>query len=198
MISRWLPRLGLARLGLVRLGLARLLPIALGLLIPSLPIAASAPLPDGAPAAASLQGQLLIAAPQIGDPRFFHAVILIVRHDKSGALGIMINRPFEERTLAGLLAAIGKPDATVEGKIRVYAGGPVELGAGFFLHSTDYHQADTIAIDGRIAMSSAPDLLRDLGHHKGPAKVLFAIGYAGWAPDQLEGELARKDWFTAP
>ncbi len=80
----------------------------------------------------------------------------------------------------------------------VFAGGPVEIGAGFILHSAEYHQADTISIDGRIAMSSAPELLSDLGHHKGPAKVLFAIGYAGWAPDQLESEIARKDWFTRP
>lgn len=178
--------------------LGRLILLVVALLAPALLVAAPAPLPDGAPDSASLQGQLLIASPQIADPRFFHAVILMVRHDHSGALGIMINRPFEERSLASLLAAIGKPDDTVEGKIQVFAGGPVEIGAGFILHSTDYHQSDTIDIDGHIAMSSNPEILRDLGHHKGPSKVLFAVGYTGWAPDQLERELARKDWFTAP
>ncbi|MEJ0067822.1 MAG: YqgE/AlgH family protein [Pseudomonadota bacterium] len=79
----------------------------------------AAPLPEGPQLGSSLQGQLLIASPQIGDPRFSHSVILLVRHDRSGALGIIINRPFEERTLASLLAAIGKPDDTVDGKIRV-------------------------------------------------------------------------------
>jgi putative transcriptional regulator len=168
------------------------------LLAPAWLAAAPAPPPDGAPPEASLQGQLLIAAPTIGDPRFAHTVILMVRHDRSGALGLIINRPFEERTIASLLAAIGRQDDTVEGRLRVYAGGPVQLGAGFILHSADYHGADTMDIDGHIAMSSDPEILRDIGHHKGPEKFLFAIGYAGWAPGQLEQELARKDWFTAP
>jgi putative transcriptional regulator len=177
-----------------------LLPILLltDLLAPAWLAAAPTGLPEGAPAEASLQGQLLIAAPTIGDPRFAHTVILMVRHDRSGALGLIINRPFEERTIASLLAAIGRQDDTVEGRLRVYAGGPVQLGAGFILHSADYHGADTMDIDGHIAMSSDPEILRDIGHHKGPEKFLFAIGYAGWAPGQLEQELARKDWFTAP
>ncbi len=177
-----------------------LLPVLLlaALLAPAWRAAAPTPLPEGAPAEASLQGQLLIAAPTIGDPRFTHTVILMVRHDRSGALGLIINRPFEERTIASLLAAIGRQDDTVEGKLRVYQGGPVELGAGFILHSAEYRGVDTMSIDGHIAMSSDPEILRDIGHHKGPEKFLFAIGYAGWGPGQLEHELARKDWFTAP
>src|SRR5271163_3867789 len=108
--------------------LARLiLPLAV-LLAPAWLAAAPTGLPEGAPAAASLQGQLLIAAPTIGDPRFAHSVILMVRHDGSGALGVIINRPFEQRTIASLLAAIGRKDDTVEGDLRVYEGGPVELG----------------------------------------------------------------------
>src|SRR5271168_4910676 len=119
-----------------------LLPVAL--LAPAWLAAAPVPLPDGVPVEASLQGQLLIAAPTIGDPRFAHTVILMVRHDRSGALGLIINRPFEERSIASLLAAIGRQDDTVEGKLRVFAGGPVELGAGFVLHSADYRGTDTI------------------------------------------------------
>jgi len=168
------------------------------LLLPTLSWAAPTAPPEDDAGPASLRGQLLVASPAIGDPRFYHAVILIVRHDKGGAFGIMINRPVEERTLTSLLAAIGKPDDTAEGKVEVYAGGPVELGAGFIVHTTDYHHPDTIAIDGRIAVTSNPDILRDIGHHKGPAKSLFAMGYAGWGPGQLEGEMDRHDWFTAP
>ena len=170
---------------------ALLVPVALSWAAPAAP-----PERDDAPN--SLRGQLLIASPAIGDPRFYHAVILMVRHDKGGAFGIMINRPVEERSLTSLLAAIGKPDDTVEGKVQVYAGGPVELGAGFIVHTADYHHADTIEIDGRLAVTSNPEILRDIGHHKGPAKSLFAIGYAGWGPGQLESEMARRDWFTAP
>src|SRR5260370_991921 len=76
---------------------------------------------EAEPAGASLRGQLLIASPEIGDPRFQRSVILMVRHDADGALGIMINRPFDERTVASLLAAIGKPDDTVEGSIKIFA-----------------------------------------------------------------------------
>ena len=168
------------------------------LLLPALLTAAPAPTPESGPAGPSLRGQLLIASPEIGDPRFQRSVILMVRHDANGALGIMINRPFDERTLASLLTAIGKPDDTVEGSIRIFAGGPVELGAGFILHSRDYRHADSIEIDGRLAMTSNPEVLRDIGHRKGPAKALFAIGYSGWGPGQLESELARRDWFTTP
>jgi putative transcriptional regulator len=178
--------------------LIRLIALAVALLAPAGPIAAPTPPPDTAPAQGSLQGQLLIASPQIGDPRFSHTVILIVRHDRTGALGLIINRPFDERTIKSVLAAIGRADDTVEGKVQVFAGGPVEVGTGFILHSTDYRQADTMDIDGHIAMSSNPDILRDIGHHKGPQKFLFAIGYAGWGPGQLERELARNDWYTEP
>lgn len=167
-------------------------------MLPTLLVAAPAPSPEGAPSGPSLRGQLLIASPEIGDPRFQHSVILMVRHDANGALGIMINRPVEERTVASLLAAIGMPDDSVEGTVRIFAGGPVELGAGFILHSRDYRHADTIEIDGRLAMTANPEVLRDIGHRKGPAKALFAVGYAGWGPGQLEGELARRDWFTTP
>ena len=178
--------------------LARLILLLPLLLAPIWLEAAPAPLPDGAPAAEpSLQGQLLIAAPAIGDPRFSHTVIFMVRHDRSGALGLIINRPFEERTIADLLAAIGRKDDTVEGKLRVYQGGPVELGAGFVLHGADYHGTDTMEVDGHFAMSSDPAILNAIGHHKGPEKFLFALGYAGWGPGQLEAEFARKDWFTA-
>jgi putative transcriptional regulator len=167
------------------------------LLLPALPVAAPAPGPDHAPAA-SLRGQLLIAAPDMGDPRFRETVVLMVRHDESGAFGLVINRPFEERTIASLLTAIGRSDDTVVGSVKIFAGGPVEPGAGFVVHSGDYRRADTIAIDGKLAVTSDPEVLRDIGHGKGPAKALFAIGYAGWGPGQLEGEMARRDWFTTP
>ncbi len=176
----------------------RLILSAVMAVLPALLSAAPTPLPENEPAAGSLRGQLLIAAPSMGDPRFVHAVILMVRHDRTGAFGIMVNRPVEERTLRSLLAAIGKPDDTVQGSMRVFAGGPVELGAGFIVHTADYHHADTLDIDGRFAVTSNPEVLSDIGHHKGPAKALFAIGYAGWGPGQLEGELERRDWFTAP
>jgi putative transcriptional regulator len=146
----------------------------------------------------SLAGQLLIAAPTIGDPRFAHTVILMVRHDKEGALGIVINRPVGERSIAALLEATGHDDADVAGILRVFAGGPVQPELGFVLHSAEYRRAETVDVDGRVAMTASRQVLLDIGHSQGPEKSLFALGYAGWGPGQLDGELARHDWFTTP
>lgn len=147
---------------------------------------------------ASLTGQLLIAAPTIGDPRFSHAVILMVKHNNDGALGIVINRPVGEEPIASLLEGTGEDVSGIEGKLRIFYGGPVQPDLGFVVHSAEYRQQETIDIDGRVAMTASRQILRDIGHHHGPQKTLFALGYAGWGPGQLEGEIARHDWFTTP
>jgi putative transcriptional regulator len=146
----------------------------------------------------SLAGQLLIAAPTIGDPRFAHTVILMVRHDKEGAFGIVINRPVGERSIAAMLEATGHDHADVAGIVRVFAGGPVQPELGFVVHSAEYRRAETVDVDGRVAMTASRQVLLDLGHSHGPEKSLFALGYAGWGPGQLEDELAQHNWFTAP
>ncbi len=147
---------------------------------------------------ASLAGQLLIATPSMGDPRFERTVILMVRHDKDGAFGIVINRPIAERPFAELLGMLGDKDAPVAGTVRIFAGGPVQPELGFVVHSADYRAPQTIAIDGRVAVTSSREILRDIGGGRGPAKSLFAFGYAGWAPGQLEGELKQQSWVIAP
>ncbi|MBV8336810.1 MAG: YqgE/AlgH family protein [Alphaproteobacteria bacterium] len=146
----------------------------------------------------SLTGQLLIAAPTIGDPRFSHTVILMVKHDSEGALGIVINRPVGEEPIASLLEGTGEDVSGIEGKLRVFYGGPVQPDLGFVVHSAEYKRDETISIDGRVAMTASRQILRDIGHHRGPQKTLFALGYAGWGPGQLEGEMGRHDWFTTP
>jgi putative transcriptional regulator len=147
--------------------------------------------------AGSLAGQLLVASPDIGDPRFAHTVILLLRQDASGAFGIVLNRPVEERSIAALLDATGTHERDVDGKIEVFSGGPVQPELGFVVHSPDYHDSATLAVGNTVAMTADRQILRDMGHHKGPKKALFAFGYAGWGPGQLEGEIARHDWFTA-
>jgi putative transcriptional regulator len=146
----------------------------------------------------SLAGQLLIAAPTIGDPRFAHSVILVIRHDKTGAFGIVINRPVGERSITSLLEATGDSDPDAAGSVQVFAGGPVQPERGFVVHSIEYHREETVDVDGRVAMTSSRQILRDMGHNQGPEKSLCAFGYAGWGPAQLEGEIARHDWFTTP
>jgi putative transcriptional regulator len=159
-------------------------------------------LPLGSPAAAqtptSLAGQFLIATPSMGDPRFARTVIVMVRHDKDGALGIVINRPIAERPLADVLEMLGQKEPKVAGTIRIVSGGPVQPEVGFVIHSADYHAPGTIEINAHVAATSSRDVLLDIGNGKGPSKSLVAFGYAGWAPGQLERELETGAWATAP
>src|SRR6202043_2356484 len=122
---------------------------------------AALPTPAETPPRASLTGQLLVASPSITDQRFYQAVLLIVRHDQRGALGIALNRPMEERSLAALLEATGEKDASVTGSVRVFAGGPVQPELGFVLHTLDYRRPGTMEIDGRVAMTSGAEILRE-------------------------------------
>jgi putative transcriptional regulator len=157
----------------------------------ALPTAAQAP-------TASLAGQLLVASPSIGDPRFARTVILMVRHDQGSAFGIVVNRPIGERPLEELLKMLGEKDATAGGKVRIFYGGPVQPELGFVIHSSEYRQPGTIDITGRVAMTASREILRDIGNNNGPNKSLVAFGYAGWGPGQLESELARRDWSITP
>jgi putative transcriptional regulator len=153
---------------------------------------------EGTPQLASLAGQLLVATAEMGDPNFRHAVVLMVRHDKTGALGIIINHPVEEVSLAKLMNLLGQRSTGITGQVTVFAGGPVERQIGFVVHSAEYRRQGTIDIDGRVAVTSNPVALTDICNHKGPQQSLVAFGYAGWSPGQLEGELAVGGWFTLP
>jgi len=176
-----------------RWSLLRLARVAAALCAATMALGAAA---GGQVSSGSLSGQLLIAAPTIGDPRFSHTVILVLRQDDTGAFGIVLNRPIEQRSIESLLEAAGDHDQNVEGSLQVFAGGPVQPELGFVVHSLDYHRADTMTVEGEVAMTADKQILHDIGHHQGPKKALFAFGYAGWAPGQLEGEIARHDWFT--
>jgi putative transcriptional regulator len=167
-------------------------------LLPAILMHAPMPAPAQTAERTSLAGQLLVASPAMTDPRFYQAVVLIVRHDQKGALGIVINRPLEDRSLASLLGASGDKGTAVTGSVRIFAGGPVQPEIGFVVHSADYLRPDTIDIDGRVAMTSSREILHDIANNQGPTKSLVAFGYAGWGPGQLEGELAQRFWFMTP
>lgn len=145
-----------------------------------------------------LTGQLLVAAPSMPDPRFAETVIFMVRHDSTGAMGIVVNRPVGVAALADLLKSTGQDATGVEGDIMVRTGGPVGQELGFLLHSTDYKTEGTIQVTDRIAMSGRPEVLADVAKGKGPRRVLLAFGYAGWSPGQLESEMMDGSWVTAP
>jgi putative transcriptional regulator len=148
--------------------------------------------------ATSLAGHLLIAAPDIHRPPFARAVILLAQHNKEGAIGIVINRPGERRSIADLLAALGADAGGVTGRLRVFVGGPVDPVVGFVIHSAEYRQKDTLDIDGRVALTAAAPVLRDIALGKGPRKSLVAFGFAGWQPGQLDEEVANGVWLTVP
>jgi putative transcriptional regulator len=172
--------------------------LAVALVLPAILLATALPAPADTPQRASLAGQLLVAAPAMGDPRFRQTVILMVRHDRTGAFGIIVNRPVGEHPLADLLAALGQKDSGAAGRVRIFAGGPVDPERVFVVHSADYDRPDTLKIDGRVALTASLEVLRDLGSNQGPKQSLVAFGYAGWGPGQLEDELAKGAWFTTP
>jgi putative transcriptional regulator len=179
-----------------RLRRLRLLSIAAAGLLIAMMLLGTAPPEHADTDDGSLAGQILIAAPTMGDPRFFHTVILLLRHDRNGAFGIVINRPIEQRTIKSLLEGTGDQAAGVDGSLLVFAGGPVQPELGFVVHSTEYRRPDTLAVGLDVAMTADTEILHDIGRHQGPKKSLFAFGYAGWGPGQLEGEIDHHDWFT--
>jgi putative transcriptional regulator len=178
--------------------LRRLILVLTAIVVPETCLIAAQPCCAQIPIDDSLVGQLLIASPTIQDPRFDHAVILVVRHNQDGAMGIVINMPTEERSLANILEMVGEQDTNVTGKVQLFAGGPVQPELGFVIHSSDYRRLGTIDVNERVLMTSNSRILRDIGNNKGPKQSLIAFGYAGWAAHQLDDELRRRVWFTTP
>jgi putative transcriptional regulator len=154
--------------------------------------------PSLGPAPGPLTGKLLVASTSMGDPRFKRTVIYIVRHDTKGAMGLVINRLIGKLPLAKLLAGFGRETDGIDGEIDIHYGGPVEKRVGFVLHSPEFVQKGTTVVNGEVALTRDIGILAAISAGKGPKQSLFAFGYAGWAPRQLEGEIARKDWVTVP
>jgi len=149
-----------------------------------------------APAESVPPGQLLVATPRMGDPRFAHTVMVIIEHGIGGALGVAINRPMGERPIAEMLRAIGEDPGNAKGSLTVFLGGPVEPSVGIVIHTRDYHLSETLVLDDHLAVTSPKLVLRDIAAGHGPRKYLFSLGYAGWAPNQLETELSLGAWVT--
>ena len=146
------------------------------------------------PKDASLAGRLLVATAELTDPRFVQTVIFMVGHDATGAMGLVINRPIGRIAIAALLEQLGEDGRGVGGELRVHYGGPVEPMQGFVLHTAEYAGADTRVVGDGIALTTDPKVLRAIGAGSGPRRSLFALGYAGWAPGQLEAEIRSGHW----
>ena len=145
-----------------------------------------------------LGGQILIAMPGMGDPRFEHSVILICAHSEDGAMGLIINKPVPDLSFEGLIDQLSIPKGEAGREICVHQGGPVERSRGFVLHSRDWQAGKaTMQIAGQYGMTATLDILEALANGAGPASALLALGYSGWGPGQLEAEIGRNDWLTA-
>lgn len=147
----------------------------------------------------SLTGQVLVAMPGIGDPRFEHAVILICAHEPDHAMGLRLDNPAPSIDLKSVLAKLDVPSAErVEG-VPVLMGGPVERERGFVLHTDDWASDETsIAFGGGLAMTGTKDALVAMTDPvAGPKRSTLLLGYAGWGEGQLEDELAENVWLIS-
>ncbi|HYK80061.1 MAG TPA: YqgE/AlgH family protein [Micropepsaceae bacterium] len=142
-----------------------------------------------------LEGKLLIALPGMTDERFAQTVIYMCAHSAKGAMGIVINRPIPGLSFAEVLKQLQIDTKPLIGEFPILYGGPVETGRGFVLHSGDYEGSDsTLPVSEDISLTATLDILRALAEGRGPKQALFALGYAGWAPGQVETEFQRNGW----
>lgn len=152
------------------------------------------------PSGKYLTGQLLVAAPNMPDPRFAKTVIFLVRHNEKGAMGLVVNRVLGVGSAAQIAEGAGAGSKIVDhgAKLRIHYGGPVQPMRGYVLHSGDYAEKDTLAVTDKVSVTAAAQILRDIAEGHGPDQVFLAVGYAGWGPGQLEAEIAHRDWVVIP
>ncbi|MDA5193356.1 YqgE/AlgH family protein [Govanella unica] len=143
-----------------------------------------------------LTGQLLLAMPSMDDPRFARSVIYVCAHNADGAMGLVINRLNTAISFPELMNQLGIPTRMLAPQVPIFAGGPVEIGRGFVLHSADYVQETTLVVSETIALTATVDVLSAIAENRGPRANLIALGYAGWGPGQLENEMHRNGWLT--
>ena len=145
-----------------------------------------------------LTGHLLIAMPGIGDERFERSVLYLCAHSAEGAMGLMVNKLAEEIGFEELLVQLGVETESPLPKLDVHVGGPVETGRGFVLHTSDYHQESTLRVTDDIGFTATVDILRSIADGDGPSDCMLALGYAGWAPGQLDVEIQANGWLSVP
>jgi len=145
----------------------------------------------------NLNNQLLIALPDMQDPRFNQAVILICEHNENGAMGLVVNHPIEDldTTHVFIELGLGKPNDNVQ----VLDGGPLQKNSGFILHQDNSSFKSTIKIQKNLSLTTSQDLLKLIANHHYKNKWQFILGYSGWVENQLEEEeVAQNTWLTCP
>jgi putative transcriptional regulator len=153
-----------------------------------------------------LDGQMLIASPGMSDERFAKSVIYVCAHSSEGAMGIVVNQPAKHISFPDLLVKLDVVPASDliqlpprAGGVKVLKGGPVETERGFVLHSADFFiENSTLPIDKGICLTATLDILKAIAKGTGPESALLALGYAGWAPGQLDNEMQQNGWLHCP
>jgi len=143
----------------------------------------------------NLTHHFLIAMPAMADPHFARSLTFICEHNDRGALGIVVNRPIE-MNLQTLLEQVSIPPGADLKDVPVHFGGPVQIDRGFVLHAPLGQWQSTLAVSSEIGLTTSKDILQAVARGEGPGKLLVTLGYAGWAPGQLEQELAQNAWLT--
>ena len=159
-----------------------------------------------------LDGHFLIAMPGMDDERFERTVIFVCTHSKDGAMGFILNRPqpvqfqelldsldLDEAEKATISSGVKKGESErAAPNFPIQLGGPVESGRGFVLHSGDYKSQGTIPVNDDLCLTATVDILRAIKEGRGPERGIMLLGYAGWAPGQLENEIAANTWLSCP
>ena len=153
-----------------------------------------------------LDGQILIAMPWMSDERFARSLIYLCAHSADGAMGIVLNQLVSHVSFPELLVQLDVIPASQQIRLpsparamKVHRGGPVETGRGFVLHSADFYiENSTLPIDEGVCLTATLEILQAIAKGTGPAQALLALGYAGWAPGQLENEIQHNGWLTVP
>ena len=143
----------------------------------------------------SIRGQLLVAMPQSEDDGFKKAVILMCQHDNEAAMGLVVNKILPHLDLNSLRSKLQLDPAFFDGDLPIFAGGPVESGRGFVLHSADQMLPDSLPLGDDMAMSSNLSMINEIAAGTGPCHHRIMLGYAGWDKGQLEAELREGLWF---
>ena len=143
-----------------------------------------------------LTGHVLVAMPQMEDPRFSWSVVYICAHTPDGAMGLVVNKLVDSVTFPDLLEQLNLDSSDSGEGVGVHFGGPVETGRGFVLHSADYLQDASLVIEDDVALTATVDILKAIADGTGPDSSLLALGYAGWAPGQLDEEIQANGWLS--
>lgn len=140
-------------------------------------------------------GTFLVAAPQLTDPNFRQTVVLICEHGSGGSLGLVINRRTEQHIAEVLPRATGLHEKAG----FVYLGGPVQKDSLLILHRMDREVPESRPIFDGVCLGGELDFLEDaFTRDNGNGLVRIYMGYAGWAPGQLQSELSTGSWLVLP